>query len=73
MLAAAAADNEKLHRRSVAEVPYAGEDHRDAVGVGRRDHFRIALAAARLDNRRDPVLGGDVDAVAKRKKRIRGH
>src|SRR4029077_4984763 len=36
---------------SVAEVPHAGEDHRDAALVRGGDHFRVAHAAARLDHR----------------------
>lgn len=38
------------------EMPYPREDHRHPVGVGRRDGFRIAHRAARLDDGRDPGL-----------------
>ncbi len=35
-------------RASMAEVAHAGEHHRDAVLVGGRDDFRIALRTAGL-------------------------
>ena len=50
----------------------AGEHHRDAALVGRRDHLVVAHAAAGLDHRDRAVVGDDVEAVAERKERIRG-
>ena len=43
----------------MAEVADAGEDHRDAALVGGRDHFGIAHAAARLDDRHGAVVRDD--------------
>src|SRR5262245_13135619 len=60
-------------RPSVTEMAHAGQDHRHAVRVGRGDHFRIAHRAARLDDRLDAELRGDVDAVAEREECIGGH
>ena len=37
--------------RSMPEVAHAGEDHRQAVLVGGRDHLLVAHRAARLDDR----------------------
>ena len=55
------------------EVAHAGEHHRDAVFIGGRDDFVIALAAARLDHCANAVLGGDVEPVAEREERVRSH
>ena len=51
----------------------AGEHHREPALVGRRDHFRVAHAAARLDHRRGAVVGDDVEAVAEREERVGRH
>src|SRR5215510_8676149 len=42
---------------SVAEVPHAGEEHRDAALVRGRDHFRVAHAAPGLDHRGSARVG----------------
>ena len=47
------------------------EDHRDAVLVGRANDLLVAHGAARLHDRGDAMLRGGVDAVAKRKERVR--
>ena len=56
--------------RLVAEVAHAGEDHRQAVLVGRGDHLVVADAAARLDNRHRAIVGDDVEPVTKWKECI---
>jgi hypothetical protein len=50
VLAAAGADDEKLHL--VPEVPHSREYHRDTVLVRRGDHLRVAQASPGLDHRR---------------------
>src|SRR5688500_3704416 len=57
----------------VAEVPAAGEDHGHVVPVGDLDGHLVADAAARLDDRGDPGLGRDLDAVREREVGVRGH
>src|SRR5690348_6216541 len=59
--------------RSMPEMAHAGEHHRNAALVGRRDHLVVAYAAAGLDDRDRAVIGNDVEAVAKRKERIGCH
>jgi len=54
------------------EMPLAGEDHGDAVLVAGGDNFVVAAGAARLDDRGNTRLGGAVDRVVEREKRIRG-
>ena len=49
----------------------AGEHHRDAALVGRRDHLVVAHAAAGLDDGNRSVVGDDVEAVAERKEGVR--
>ncbi len=56
---------------SMAEVPHAGEHHRDAVLVGRAHDFFVANRAAGLHDRAYAVLGRRVDAVAEREERVR--
>ena len=71
VLATAAADDEDLHRKSlVPEVAHAGEQHREAVLVGRGDDLLVAHRAARLDDRDRARLGEHVDAVAEREERV---
>ena len=72
VFAAAAADDQDFHPGSVAKVAHAGEHHGDAVLIGGRDDFRIALRAARLNDRVDAELGQGVESVAKRKEGIGG-
>jgi hypothetical protein len=50
----------------------AGEDHGDAVLIAGGDNFVIAAGTARLDDRGDTRLGGAVDRIVEREKRIRG-
>src|SRR4051794_945499 len=59
-------------RLLMPEVSHPGEDHRDAVLVGRGHHLGIAHAAPGLDHGARAGLHDDVEAVAKRKERIRG-
>src|SRR3989442_7228138 len=56
----------------MAEVADAGEDHRDLVLRGGRDHFLVAHRAAGLNDRRHARPGRGVDAVAKREERVGG-
>src|SRR5688572_2776513 len=58
---------------SMAEMPHAGEYHRDAALVGRGDDLGVAQRAARLDHRADAELGRGVEPVAERKERVGGH
>ena len=53
-------------------MPPAGEDHRQAVLVGRGNHFLILHRPARLDDRRRARGGDRIEAVAKRDERVRG-
>src|SRR5688572_18799962 len=62
-----------MRAESVTEVAHAGEDHRHAMLVGRRDDLVVALAAAGLHDGLDAVFGGDIDAVAEREEGVRGH
>ena len=57
---------------SVAEMPHAGEHHRDAVLVGRGDDLLVAHAAAGLDHRGGAGVGDHVEAVAEREEGVRG-
>src|SRR5215831_2109079 len=57
----------------VTEVTHAGEHHRHVVLVGCGDHFRIALAASRLDDSADAEACGNIQIVAKRQERIGRH
>ena len=52
----------------VAEVAYAGKDHRQAQPVGGFDDFRIALRAAGLDDGGGAGFGDFFDAIGKGKK-----
>ena len=56
----------------VAEMTDAGEHHRDAALVGGGDDLVVAHAAAGLDHGDGAIVGDDVEAVAKRKERVRG-
>src|SRR5258706_7745451 len=58
--------------RSVAEMTLPREHHRNAVLVGRSDHFGVAQAATGLDHGADPGVGGDVEAVAEREEGVTG-
>ena len=55
----------------MAEMPHAGEHHRHAVFIRRRDHFCIAHAAAGLDHGGDAGCGSLIDAITERKESIR--
>src|SRR5438552_1916679 len=57
---------------SMPEVPVAGEDHRDAVFVARRDAVRVAHRPARLHDRHDARLGRLIDVVAEGEERVAG-
>ena len=52
-------------------MPRAGENHRQAMLVAGRDHFRIPPRTARLDHCRDASRCRAVDRVLERKKRVR--
>jgi hypothetical protein len=58
--------------RSMPEMAYPGEDHRDAGGIGGGDHFGVAARAAGLD--RGDGAGADrrFEAVGERVERVRG-
>ena len=53
------------------EVAFAGEDHRDAVFIARRDDFIISLGTPRLDDGDDPRFGCAMDRVGKGEESIR--
>src|SRR3990172_11092651 len=55
------------------EVPYAREDHRNAVLVGRPYHLFVPYRPAGLDDGGDAVLRGHVDVVPEREEGVRGH
>src|SRR5919206_1008483 len=55
-----------FNKGSVPEMPRPGEHHRHPRLVGGGDHLVVALAAARLDHRRDPRPGEHVQPVAER-------
>src|SRR6185503_2505645 len=57
---------------SVPEVAHAGEHHRRAPLVRGGDHFRVAYAAAGLDDGGRARLQDDVDAVAEREEGVGG-
>src|SRR2546430_427215 len=50
--------------RSVPEVADAGEHHRKAVLIGRRDRFGVPDGATRLDQGADAGLCRNIDVVA---------
>lgn len=52
------------------EMSYAGEDHRQAMLISGRDHFRVAHGAARLNDRGDSMLRSFVKTVTKREESI---
>jgi hypothetical protein len=54
----------------VAEVPSAGEHHREAVFIRGLDDFGISYRPPRLNHRRRACRGNGIEAVAKREKRI---
>src|SRR5215510_12986880 len=58
---------------SVAEVPHAGEDHRDAALVCGSDHYLVAHAAPGLNYRGGAGLGQRVEPVSEREKSVRRH
>ena len=65
-------DGGRDHRAaSVPEVPHAGEHHRHAQAVRRRDHLLIAHRAAGLDERCRAVLRRFLHAVREREERVR--
>ena len=55
---------------SVLEVPAVREDHADAGLVGRLDDVEVALGSARLDDRRDPRLDGELRTVGEREEGV---
>src|SRR3954451_4488142 len=61
-----------LYSTSVPEVPAPGEDHRRARGLHRGDHLVVARRAARLDQRRDARLEGELRPVREREERVAG-
>ena len=72
VLARTLSDDEDFHRILMTEVTHAGEDHREAVLVRRRDDLVVAHRAARLRDRRRARLGRQRGAVGERKQRL-GH
>ena len=56
----------------MAEVAPAGEHHREAALVDRRDHFLVADRPARLDDRPNARLDRDLRAVGEREERVGG-
>src|SRR3954468_23446194 len=58
---------------SMPEVAHAGEQHGHAALVSGGDHLGVAHAAAGLDDRGCAGVNDDIDAVAERKERVRGH
>ena len=59
-----------LTRRSMPEMPVAGEGHGHVALVGGDDDLGVALGAARLYGRGRAGLGGGDEAVGERKKGI---
>mmetsp|Transcript_51986 Transcript_51986/g.144024 ORF Transcript_51986/g.144024 Transcript_51986/m.144024 type:complete len:227 (-) Transcript_51986:1201-1881(-) len=59
-------------RGLVVEEAEAGESHRHAVLVGRRDHLRIGDAAARRHEVLDALLRRHIDRIAEGEEGIRG-
>ncbi len=57
---------------SVPEVPAPGEDHRGAGALHRRDHVRVALRAAWLDQRGHTRIESKPRPVREGEERIRG-
>src|SRR3954468_23370600 len=58
---------------SVPEVAHAGENHGDAMLVGRRDHLVVAHAAAWLDDCGGASFYNHIEAVAEWKESVGGH
>ena len=54
------------------EMPFAGEDHWNAVLVAGGENFIIAARTARLDDRGNTRFSGAVDRIVEREKRIGG-
>ena len=54
------------------EMPHAGEHHRDARRVGRRDHLGVAQRPAGLDHRRRAGLDRRQQPVREREERVGG-
>jgi hypothetical protein len=48
----------------------AGEDHGDAMGIGRRDYFIITHRATRLNDRRRSRLDGNEQPVSEWEKSV---
>src|SRR3989304_3035782 len=57
--------------RAVAVVAATGEDHRHVVAIGHLDRHLVARRAARLDDRSDTSLGGQLDRVGEREVGVR--
>src|SRR5687767_4295225 len=57
----------------VLEVTASGEDHRHVVAIGHLDGHLVADAAAGLDDRGDPGLRRDLDAVREGEVGVGGH
>jgi len=47
----------------VSEVSFAGEDHGDAGGLGRRDRFTVLDRPAGLDHGTDAAASGNLYAI----------
>src|SRR3954454_5097736 len=54
----------------MAEMAAAGEDHGGADRVGRADDLGVTPRPARLDERRDALVEGDLRAVREREERV---
>ena len=54
------------------ELPFPGEDHDQAVLVGRGDDLLVADRSARLDDRGHPGGGDRVEAVPEREEGVAG-
>src|SRR3954454_8332088 len=58
---------------SVPEVAHAGENHGDAMLVGRCDHLVVAHAAAWLDDCSGASFYNHIEDVAEREEGVGGH
>ena len=65
-----AEDDDHRKARLVTEVTEAGEDHGEALLVGRGDDLGVALRPARLNHGRGPGGGGGQEPVSKGKERV---
>jgi hypothetical protein len=64
------AEIRSLVNASVAEVPIAGEYHRDAALVGCGNDFVVTHTAAGLDHRDRAGVDHNIEAISEREERI---